>query len=324
MNDGMIIQRSCRTKFSKIINTIIEGCENIENPSTEETVKELDENYSKLTCIYNQLNEKHFNPKINQTHFIDQEQKNNLNIYLNSKDTELHSLQKFTEILRCSPTSKKKTSKNNSHFTFDNAKALDLSQILLKNKRGFGKVWNHKSNISLSPKEYIKNLTETTPINEIKRINHNSTVMNNIQLPLISPLNRSAHYSYKSTKSIKESRVKNRHSSIIYQPISPKNKKTPSNLDLSPQQITSKEHHTLKSLIYPIKANKFDNASLPLQLSPKLFHNSKTNLNKIINTSLSDPKNISSSDISEKRKGHNLGEFIHKLLEKNLGIKNKL
>ena len=140
MTEEINTHRSCKSKFSKVINTIIEECQTLENPHPEEYAKEMNENFSKLSLIYNQLNEKNFNPNNNQRFVLDKNKGAKLKAYLERKETERNSGNNFTDILQSSPTNSLTQKKDPYHFTFENIQATEISQILNNNKREFGKV----------------------------------------------------------------------------------------------------------------------------------------------------------------------------------------
>lgn len=147
---------TCKHKFTQIIDSIIEECQSLENPHPLKFSHELDQKYSNISVMYKELQNKNFNPQ-----FIENFSYRNDKIveaYLENKESELNVHADFKEFLRSSPTHKKTLKNNPSHFTFDNIKGSKVSQILHKNKRGFGKNWKDPISNTLTPESLSQSM----------------------------------------------------------------------------------------------------------------------------------------------------------------------
>lgn len=269
MNEEKIL----RGKLSVMIDSIIEDCNFFESP--RQNARNLNENLSKASFLHDQLLSQNLNPNSVSNLISSVERSKKLEMYIERKVANLSSGGDFKEIIRASPTEKKGLKNSPSNFTFENVKEGEISQILLKNKRGFGQGWGgHKETImenekaektekNMNSKGYFNSFINTSPekipISRPRKLPSHAKLRTNPDLPLLKPA-------------------------------------------LKPQ----KPMHSQLNSIIPQK-NKSISPSRK-QISPS-FHLS--------------PIETPFKTIDSPSKPDKLGNFINKLLEKNLGIRNK-
>ena len=129
-------QTPSRLKFSSMFDNIITNCNQFEDPLESN----LESNFSKVSLIYNNLNNANFSPGYSDRLFPPRSVL--LDSYLAGKNS--HPTQEdLNKILKSSPTNRLLHNKS-SLLTFDSAAENEMSQLLINNKRGFGKNWDPK------------------------------------------------------------------------------------------------------------------------------------------------------------------------------------
>lgn len=129
-------QKSSRRNFSKMLDNIIANCKHFEDP----VEPNLESSFSKVSVIYKNLNTENFSPGYSDSLFPHNSAL--LNSYLAGKNS--HPTQEdLNKILKSSPTNRLLQNKS-SLLTFNSAGEDDMSQLLLNNKRAFGKNWDIK------------------------------------------------------------------------------------------------------------------------------------------------------------------------------------
>lgn len=270
----MIDEQILKGKLSVMIDSIIEDCNFFESPMANKG--NLNQNYSKVSLLHDQLLTQNFNPNSVSNLINSVERSKKLERYIERKVADLSSGEDFQKMIRASPTEKKRSLKNSpSNFTFENVKEGDISQILLKNKRGFGQGWGfHKETIIENEKaekiaknmmskgyfnSFINTSPERIPISRPIKLPSHSKLRISLDLPLLKPVKKH------------EKPINSQLNSLLPQKnrsISPSRKQVSQSFHLSPIE------NPFKTIDSPSKPDK-------------------------------------------------LGNFINKLLEKNLGIRNK-
>ncbi|OMJ74645.1 hypothetical protein SteCoe_26389 [Stentor coeruleus] len=326
---------SCKHKFSKMIDSIIEDCQNLE-PHPLKISHELEQGYSRINVIYDQLQNKNFNPR-----FIDRfihEGHTHLDAYLEKRENDLKVPEDFKEILKSSPTHKKTLLNNPSNFTFDSVKGEKVSKILFKNKRGFGQNWKDPVSSVISPDNVLKNSMQSSPVNDRSHV-----------FGSLSPVGI-----FKTTEGISPNALKekdkllgskgnfpshkrfrpdfivvNRNFSMLNEEKSPETTSPVRPLRIINPHSQAKYSSLVSS---PTNHNFNMNHALVTQLlirkSPENPHNYRSK-SKVIENPESPKKSLISGDwqsdqsTSIGNKSNTISEYINKLLEKNLGIRSK-
>lgn len=326
---------SCKYKFSKVIDSIIEDCQSL-GPHPLKISHELEQGYSRVSVIYDQLQNKNFNPRFIER-FI-HEGPTQLDAYLEKREKDLKVPADFKEILKSSPTHKKTLLSQPSNFTFDSVKGDKVSQILFKNKRGFGQNWKDPVSSVITPDSISKNSMQLSPVNDRGRgfgslspaglfkttegISPNAIREKNKLLG--SKANFPSHKRFRP-----ESIIVNRNFSMLNEerspetisPVRPLRIQNPhkqvkySSLVSSPTNHNFTMHKTLVT-------------QLLIQKPSENPHNYRSK-SKVIENADSPKKTFNSGDwVADQspsigNKNNTISDYINKLLEKNLGIQTK-
>lgn len=276
------LSKSRKRKFSKMIDTIINECENFESPTVQNS-HEMQSGFSKISLLYDQLNKNNFSPSNHNQ--LTPLNRSNLDLYISTKNKSNKKSPSITDILQSTPTDQRTLKGESSVLTFQSIKEEEANQILLSNKRGFAKNWKSDKLGFLSPKPKENQIL--IPVNirsPHSSIENSQNLRNLIQL---DPISKKSETENSENKLKPPKRFNNRTFSLH----------------------NEAEQKTPQRLAKPLKGN----ASLNI----KTLEFSPSQKLKGITTQ----RIKSRFESSEARTPQYLGEFISKLLEKNLGLK---
>ncbi|OMJ83614.1 hypothetical protein SteCoe_15402 [Stentor coeruleus] len=321
MNTDLQEGNSCKKKFSKIIDTIIEDCQSLENPHTLEISYEMNQSYSKISSIYSQLKSMSLNSSLADKFTYNKSVQ--LDAYLEKKASDMVIPSDFKEILKSSPTHKQSLKNHPSHFSFDNVKGDKVSQILVKNKRGFGKKWEDTAHNAFTPETIPKSRmhfslissnfpTEPNELSPLALFKDSEYISSNFRHSK-KEVTKNA-FIFPSQRELKiDSEQANRYLSVPTEELSSPEITSPAryyNLQKSYDKVRCRS-----ILSSPSKQNISSNHPMHRQILIK--KSSKKGMKSKLKAQI-----IENSENNIK-KNSNLGDYINKLLEKNLGIRVK-
>ena len=323
MTEDHALHNSCKPRLSKMINTIIKECQVFEDPHPLSLSKKLHDNHSKISILHEELNTQTFNPNSanNVINSVDRSAK--LDQYISKKLAEIGTNPDFKSILKCSPTQVSRMRNSPSNFTFENVQESDISQILLKNKRGFGKGW--KENSTKSPQNRVLLRSHLEPLPNSMFSPRNSSVQNRSQQES-DPPTHSTQISVEilsiphGIKDLGVITVPSNHR-VGKSLASPTNQiKENSN---NTEATGNERHRPLRSLQPPINGKYISISPSQEYIPTKFSQLSPIHIHRTMDKSCADSNSrLNPLEASGKKDGK-LGDFINKLLEKNLGIRVK-
>jgi hypothetical protein len=287
---------AAKLELSKACDSIIQECHCISNSASISKSHEFGKSQSKVTLIHDQLNSKHFS----KNHFISflPPGRSNLDVYLEAKEKEAQLSPKLSEILSSSPTNQPILRNSPSGLTFQSMQGPAISQLLLANKRGFGKSWKETPNETRLNTENAEeggnfhrrasNLPGLSPVQGECRLSMMRHRLRNEREPV--KLTHKADLSGIHVENAKLPQLSSPHRHLqslepVVHPLFPVSLTSPSQNDIS-------AHESKKSL-----------ASLELGF--------KYSLNKRLEKS------------EEIEKSSNLSSFVNRMMEKNFGIRRR-
>lgn len=318
MNTDLQIGNSCKKKFSKVIDTILEDCQSLENSHPLEISYEMNQSYSKISSIYTQLKSMSLNSSLAENFTYNKSVQ--LDAYLESKASDIVVSADFKEILKSSPTHKQSLKNHPSHFTFDNVKGDKISQILVKNKRGFGKNWEDTVHNAYTPETIPKShmhfslissnfSTEPNEISPPTLYKNSENTCSNVRQSEKNVLKNT--FIFPSQRELKiDSQQADRYLSVPTE-------------ELSSSEITSPtRYYRLQKSYDKVRCSSILSSpskqkisfNHPMHRQIFIKNSSKKGIKRKLKTK------ITENSENNTKKTSNLGDYINKLLEKNLGI----